>query len=539
VKGANMSRRSEQLQKKIEGLMEAVPNTPKGFTDWIIKSAFRDKNYMFYKRKGSKTYGLCSSCKEMVDAKKAKHNESGRCPSCKAKVTYKAINKAKHYSDSEIVSIIQKTTNGKYVVRYFKAWRIFKDKDTSNFPDEILETLTNPEMNIWEGSREIISILKNGNASVEEYEELWNWEHKQYEWRKEHKRSIFFNKELLRASTPFLYKRNLKGILKNTKWQYSGLDYFKGSHMNITNYLWTYERYPSIELLSKINLSELLDEVIYKNVYWGGFGNGLIWINKKMLGLNRNVFNIAVRLNLKTRGIEFVSTLDELGHNLKDHQIEWAIKNSNTETFTQLLKWISPQKLINYVEKNIDNITKRGFTTSSSDKSHFVTTWRDYIEQCEYLKMITNNDFILFPKDLIEKHAELTEIIESKEDQIIEEGIKVQYEKWNNILSYQAGNLRIEVARSHKLIMDEGSALRHCVGSPSYSKRMAKGKHLILFLRQKDKPYYTIEFDTEEMKIIQNRGLKNARPTKDVEKFINKWKVKKLLDIRGIAREAV
>lgn len=535
-----MSSRSEQLQKKIEKLMAEVPPVPKGFENWIRKSAFKDNKYIFYKKVGSKVHGLCSACGEKVEASKAKHNEAGRCPACRAKITYKAINKAKSYEDTTIVSIMQRMRDGNHVVRYFKAFLKFKENgdDTSSFPNEILDRLSNPTMTYWEGSREIIKVQKNGNTIYEEYEELWHYGRSRYEWRKEHKRSSFFNKELLRDSNPFFYKKNLKGIVKNTKWKYSGLDHLKQDYMNITNYIYTWEQYPAIEMLSKLNYRTLLNQVIYRTCCWGG-PSGILRMHEKRLGLSKNVLNTAIRLDLKMEGIEFVSTLEERGRNLTDEQIMWAIKNTHTETFTQVLKWISPQKLINYVEKNTDPVTKRGFTTSSADKNHFVTTWRDYLQQCEKLELDTKSNFILFPRNLQEKHEEYTKLIKLMRDEKLDQGIKVQYDKWNELLSYQAGSLRIEVAESHKLILEEGEALRHCVGSSRYSENMVEGRKLILFLRKNDEPYYTIEFDVEKMKVVQNRGLRNKEANNEVKKFVNKWKVKKLLSLMEMKSKAM
>lgn len=531
-----MPRRSVKLQMKIEALMDMVPPTPKGFENWMLKSGMKDQNFMFYKKKGPKLHCLCSHCGQFVDVKKANHNNTGRCPSCKAKVTYKAINKAKYYDDSEIMSIIQKMDDEHYVVRYFKVRRTYKwGDDTSYFPSEVLPTLTSPEVTIWEGSREVIKVYKLGGWAVDSYEELYNWETKQYEWRREHKRSSFFNKELLRDSNPFMYKRNLKGILKNSEWKYCGLDHFTGKHMNITNYLWAYNKYPVLEMLSKLGYNRLLKHIIHMGLYWGGIG-GLLDTSKKYLGLNKEVFTRALRLKLDIYGIEFINTLWELGRQMTDKQVMWVINNANTEIYTQVTRFVSPQKAINYVSKHTPADADR---MQFSDRRHFMTTWRDYLTQCVSLNMDMKSDFVLFPKNLNQKHDELTRLIKAKEDKVINEGIMRQYDKWNEQLSYQAGQLSIEVAATHKLIIDESSALRHCVGTGRYAERMAKGENLILFIRKAGKPYHTVEFNHEEVKIVQNRGFRNKAPTKDVEKFINKWKVKRLLSMKKMTEAAV
>lgn len=520
--------RSEKLQEKIENLMKDVPELPNGFENWIKKSAFKDNKYIFYKRINSKIYGICSYCGKQVEISKAKHKGTGKCPACNKKIIYKAINKANRYIDTKIVSIIQKMNDGEnYVVRYIEANLIFKDYEdnTENFPGLIPSKLTDPKLAYWEGSREIIKV-KNEKSTYEEYEELYDWGNDRPEWKKERKRSMFFNKKLLRDSNPFIYKRNLNRLIKNSPWNYCGLNYLKKDHINITDYIYTYETYPALEMISKLNCTNLLEEIIYRYRCYGGIG-GVLRMHDKMLGLNKNVFNTFVRLNLGFRGIEFANTIREIGKNLTDEQIQWAISNSDTETFTQLLRFTTPQKIINYVEK-----------FGNGENKHFLTTWRDYLQQCGKLKLDIKSSCVLFPKDLEEKHKEYTRLIKLMIDEELDRGIREQYKKWNKPLAYQSGNLRIEVAGNHKLILEEGVSLKHCVGSARYSENMAKGKRLILFLRNNNEPYYTIEFDVEELKIVQNRGIENEAPSVDVVKFINKWKVKKLLTIQNLQKKS-
>jgi hypothetical protein len=115
--GVQYPTQSEKVREKIDRLMQQVPPLPKGFADWIRKSAFKNSKYVFYKKIGTKNQGLCSACGERIEAPKAKHNEPGRCTKCKARITYTAINKAKRYIDTDIVSIMQETKDGNHVVR--------------------------------------------------------------------------------------------------------------------------------------------------------------------------------------------------------------------------------------------------------------------------------------------------------------------------------------------------------------------------------------------------------------------------------------
>ena len=60
--------------------------------------------------------------------------------------------------------------------------------------------------------------------------------------------------------------------------------------------------------------------------------------------------------------------------------------------------------------------------------------------------------------------------------------------------------------------------------SGSYTKRVAVGECLILFLRRCeniDKPFYTIEL--REREVVQLKGANNTDATPEVQKFVECW----------------
>ena len=75
-------------------------------------------------------------------------------------------------------------------------------------------------------------------------------------------------------------------------------------------------------------------------------------------------------------------------------------------------------------------------------------------------------------------------------------------------------------------LMNEGRTLHHCVGaSTQYMEKMAAGESWILFLRKKkelEKPYYTIEIDMEDDRILQWYSEYDRKP--------DEKQIKKLLD---------
>ena len=519
-------------QEEIDGLMKMMPTLPKSFGDWMMTTPFTGISYMFYKKINKVMYGLCSKCGELEAFKSnKKHNDTGRCNNCNSKVTFKAINKAKTYQDIEFTSIIQKLGDG-YVVRYFKVRRFFKtyEDSTENFPEVILDRLKNPTFDYYEGSRVYICFNNRSRSQYHYFEEVWSHKINDNRWVNERTRSSFMNKELIRIENPVLYKRNLKSVLKDSPWKYCGLNFFKGKHMNIDDYLCAYEKYPSLEMLCKLNYKTLMNQVIYRANRWGSV-DGLLKMNEKRLGLSAKSFNLARKLDLNISGVEFIHTLEERGRKLDDGHIKWVLKYVNPEVFVQLLKWITPQKAINYISKNTKALTRSGETVYYPNRYNFATTWRDYLNMCEKLKLDLKSDFVLFPKNLEEKHDEYSELIKEKVAEERDQKIKFQYEKWNKILCFKSGQLNIEVAGNHESIIHEGQSQRHCVGNAGYSRDMAEGKILIMFIRKNGAPYYTVEFNQNNLEVKQNRGFKNKDVNKEVEKFMKKWETKVLMNL--------
>ena len=69
-------------------------------------------------------------------------------------------------------------------------------------------------------------------------------------------------------------------------------------------------------------------------------------------------------------------------------------------------------------------------------------------------------------------------------------------------------------------LVDEGKALRHCVGG--YIDNVAEGRCLIVFVRRVEepkKPYVTVE--VRDGKIAQIHGDHNSAPTEEGQKVID------------------
>ena len=167
--------------------------------------------------------------------------------------------------------------------------------------------------------------------------------------------------------------------------------------------------------------------------------------------------------------------------------------------------------------------------------------WADYLDAAEMLGLDLENDVIRFPKDLSNAHDErfrqCAHLIEKSG------GKKISNEKVKTIATivnrrnkyeFAYNGLVILVPRNSNEIVQEGKALKHCVGG--YAARHEEGKLTILFLRREDTPEKSlVTIEVNGNKIEQAHGYKNEReacqenpqcipPMKLYKEFFDVWR---------------
>lgn len=494
---------------QIDDVMKYVPDVPKGYSDHLKQETLKRNRYLFYKRVKNKTIAVCSKCGEKVELKKASHNVETKCPSCKTKAIAKSINKAKRYYFQEVFTLVQKiklgASNG-IVIRYFKAQIVFKHyEDTSDFPNTVLETLTKPSIVLWEGSREIwyehYSYVKRLCLEFE-----YSWKAQKWEWVNERGRSSYFCRELLRVSEPVLYKKNLKSVFKNTTWKYCGIEHLKTDRCNVGFYLEEYSDHPELEYIVKVGMKKLAIQLIgqggynyHRNIYY------------QLKELNKESFNRAKRLNTDVFGIETLIWLQRGSLSVRDEQFKWLVEYRQPDTIKKLLDHAPLFKIIDYIDSQIEH------------KDVAAGLWLDYIKMSLKLGRNMTKPRNLYPEKIKESHDEASELLNEKMNKETEQALIMVWEKWNQILEFKNKNLKLIVPKSQEEFKKEGTALKICVWSNGYAKKMAKGESLVLMIRNDDEPYFTLEIDTELNEIIQLHGYDHGKAPKEVNEFVDKW----------------
>lgn len=155
--------------------------------------------------------------------------------------------------------------------------------------------------------------------------------------------------------------------------------------------------------------------------------------------------------------------------------------------------------------------------------------WEDYIRNCKVLEYDLKNDFVLFPRNLKEAHDRVYKLVQENKNELFNKAIAEMSIQLGELFNWKYKNYIVIAPQTADEIMKEGQTLHHCVGN--YIERVAKGKTIVLFLRNKEKPeepYYTIEVDPVSKLIEQCRGSHNSSMSNDIEKVIQRYKKDKL-----------
>ena len=155
--------------------------------------------------------------------------------------------------------------------------------------------------------------------------------------------------------------------------------------------------------------------------------------------------------------------------------------------------------------------------------SNLLADYRDYLHMCEQLQYDTKNSFVLFPRRLKMAHDQAVQALNDKHTAEQEKAIADSFEMLKRRYQFRGKKMMIVPPRTAKDLVDEGTALHHCVGQ--YVKKVAQNKCVILFVRkvsEPDKSLCTIE--VRDGQVVQARCFGNQEPPAPITAFIEQWK---------------
>lgn len=308
-------------------------------------------------------------------------------------------------------------------------------------------------------------------------------------------------------------------------------------------YLRMYQEHPNVENLVMQGATYLLDSLMAEQMrgyIWGKNVRGLMvledidWEESRpsaMLGLSRDEFTRMkdncwcpdlLRLYLACRNA---------GERLSDDDITNAFHLGEVEELTALAGQVSVIKTIRYLLRQIELDQERYLYDPEIDiyvdpeefNNVSVVLLGDYWRMARNAGWDLDNPAVRWPKALEAAHDRAMEA----EKVVLEKGyrklFKQQYQRLKQY-SFAWGGMLIRPCKTQAELTVEGEKLNHCVGG--YAKSVAKGEKAIFFIRKEtepNKPWYTLELNEKELRVVQNRGKKNCERTEAVRKFEAVW----------------
>lgn len=175
--------------------------------------------------------------------------------------------------------------------------------------------------------------------------------------------------------------------------------------------------------------------------------------------------------------------------------------------------------------------------------------YKDYLQMSKELRVDMSHKSIRFPADIVEAHKTITarynevmgEIQKRKGEELnaaFHEAVQEHYARMG-LTGFQKDGFCIILPQMRTDLIAEGQSLNHCVGGEEYYKKCMMGTYMIFFVRRQDapeKPFFTMEMDTTNGRIIQLYGFGDCTAPKDVREFANAFS--RFIQRKGVKQTA-
>lgn len=309
-------------------------------------------------------------------------------------------------------------------------------------------------------------------------------------------------------------------------------DYIKGcqpSELNPDIYLAVWLRHPNLECLVTSGAQNLINEIFMANTSNVGYyyNHHTVGTRKtpqinfkarkphEMLGLTKEDFKICLIDNWDLEHLTIHRALVSAGQRATSEEIRWIREVlESDEVIDAVGRGCNVMHLVRYMIKQ--------------RKQNGAVTYKDLTDCWNMLenrigRRLTTGE--RYPRNIATAHDNEVRRIKIAKKQAVDEAVRKRFRELSS-LSWQDAEtgLLIRPCTSVSDLVREGAELQHCVAT--YANKIADGITAIYMIRRledKGKPYFTLELDVKNLKVIQNRGFKNRDRTPDVVAFEEKW----------------
>lgn len=508
---------------------------PEGLIDYIHRVVLPEDDVLVYKK--GNVRGTCYLCGEKVTAAKGQRfiqHGVATCPNCGQKVRTVLDGGACWASENlENVATIQLGTDG--ATLFIRQWRIQR-------PDDPAELWTNTVGCM----REVARYAARGKFAAK--------------WQKEAKETCYMRvyrydlRAWVRVKDPanvydggyyFYTPENWADIVATTSLKYIDLAGYEnrdrkaqGYGQNPIRFILDWARYPAVELLWKAGYTSLVAAKVV-GALTKETRNTIRWSKTSI----QEAIGIPLRILREEKpqawDIDKVAKVGKMWRLVIDGVIqEWEIPELKTvqaeiRDIMPALRRSTVHKVVKYINGQVEKAKADHAKKKAEEKAKGRTyyqgainvgqTYRDYLEDCEKLRLNLNDKQVLFPANLGAAHARTIAAIKHESDKTKETAYQAAVAKLED-LAWEKDGLLIRPAATARELIKEGKALHHCVGG--YADRVARGETAIFLVRrveEPDKPFFTLELrnkDIVQCRTDHNRGYETDA---QVHGFVQEW----------------
>lgn len=485
---------------EIDSQMRLVPDLPEDFESWILSDGIQQ--YLFYTA-GEKE-GCCTACSKQVKVS-PKYNKEVTCPNCGRKLTCKTVKKARRIRDEAYVGIIQPTAEG-YVYRHF--YVVARYEDGRRIDGGVGETVRIMYDKKFEEKREYEYFRYKRTDKV-------RWCNRTYGYG-------YWGTKVPEHQVT-LYWDNLTELLKGTNLEHSAIELFAKERIRFypEEYMKNYKDAPGMEQLVKCGFYTIVKTIVRNG------SRDYMELSEtsapKILNLRKDYYHLLAGTDPTKREHAITFEFQEMGIMPTREQIAYLAKYGCGRDFAIYARHTTVHKLIRYLHEKLKN------------EDELIIEYHDYLQMAAVLRYDLSNEWVLYPKNLQMRHAQLIEEKREQDIKIKEAEDKKKDEMFHKIIEengwkhyeMEEDHLLLRLPREVSEIRQEGNIMHHCVAT--YIDRMVAGDTCILFLRDRENPeipYYTME--VREGKVVQCRAKYNGAMTEEVKTFVEKFKQIKL-----------
>lgn len=517
VRTERLQARHKAKADRVHQVTDYLPAITPAIRRWVDNTIMADERYVYYERNRGRARGWCTHCRKWhewtVDKRKPTTvpalDKRGKCPGCKAAITWKSINRSANFRADAHFQILTKTPAGLMV----SIWYVYRRFERTDLNGSGKDRFTAIGIQIIDPDTGFEKACYDHSTRYLCGEQVYDWYEDSSDGKTDWRYSAY------NVNHP-LYPNSIRAALTGTRFQHLGLEEYarKAERVNIIRYLYHANKLPLIESAAKVGLARLVSDLLSRytatqfNQVFICEDTGL----RKALGVSAPDLKLLRQINADYKELEFLRECRKRGRRCDAAILRRLRAVKLTNSFRQdarmMLEHGHPDTVMRWLLKQTG-----GDVCKVADK---YGDWYDYLEECKKLKWDIADKDTLFPQNLQNAHEQTAMLVSQKENAKKDRQIAKRLAELGELYTYETEDFFARPAQSAYELAMEGKALHHCVGG--YAERMAEGKCIIILIRRKSNP--DTPLTTAEMRgdrCIQIRAERNHDPIKAVEQF---WK---------------